>query len=119
MPEFTRRRDQNRDQEHWLIYFRDVRIDSIGLRAGVPNEAPSWGWACGFVRAGGANVREPIDGNGERQERCVNTSIEHHPLRHNIVKDPRLSSPARFPMILELYRALPTAAAKSIRAQGF
>jgi len=87
-----------------------LRRTSFPMSAQIPS---------GIVRAGGANVREPIDGNGERQERCVNTSIEHHPLRHNIVKGPRPSSLAQLPMILELYRALPTAAAKSIRAQGF
>jgi len=48
MTKLTRRRDLNRDQESWLIYFGDVNVGSIGLRAGVPYDAPSWGWACGF-----------------------------------------------------------------------
>ena len=48
MTKLTRRRDLNRDQESWLIYFGDVTVGSIGLRAGVPYDAPSWGWACGF-----------------------------------------------------------------------
>src|SRR5262249_29897693 len=41
--ELIRRRDFNHDQESWLIYFGDVQIGSIGLRAGVPHDAPSWG----------------------------------------------------------------------------
>jgi len=49
MSALSRRR--SKDDEHretWLIYFGDVRVGSIGRRAGVPNSAPQWGWWCGF-----------------------------------------------------------------------
>lgn len=49
MPLLTRRRSKDDPhRETWLIYFGDVRIGAIGLRAGVPNSAPQWGWSCGF-----------------------------------------------------------------------
>jgi hypothetical protein len=49
MSTLTRRRSKD-DPHHetWLIYFGDVRVGSIGRRAGVPNSAPQWGWSCGF-----------------------------------------------------------------------
>jgi hypothetical protein len=43
MPELTRRRDQDRDQENWLIYFGDVGVGHIGHRAAVPYDAPLMG----------------------------------------------------------------------------
>jgi hypothetical protein len=49
MPDLTRRR--SRDDPHretWLIYFGDVRVGSIGRRAGVPSSSAQWGWSCGF-----------------------------------------------------------------------
>jgi hypothetical protein len=50
MPALTRRRSSLDDphRETWLIYFGDVRVGSIGRRAGVPSSAPQWGWSCGF-----------------------------------------------------------------------
>ena len=50
MTQLTRRRDKDRDREGWFVYFGDVRVGHIGLRAGVPTDAPQWGWmrACGF-----------------------------------------------------------------------
>jgi hypothetical protein len=44
----TRRRDLSTAQEGWAIFFGDVRVGSIGLRAGVPSHAPQWSWSCGF-----------------------------------------------------------------------
>src|SRR5262245_6502805 len=48
MPTLTRRRDKTDAREGWLIYFGDVNVGRIGLRAGVPSHAPQWGWSCGF-----------------------------------------------------------------------
>jgi hypothetical protein len=47
MPALTRRRADNA-QETWHIFFGDVRIGTIGKRAGVPVHADQWGWSCGF-----------------------------------------------------------------------
>ncbi|WP_441280003.1 hypothetical protein [Bradyrhizobium sp. 63_E2_N1_3] len=44
----TRRRADNPHEETWHIYFNDVRIGAIGMRAGVPVLADQWGWSCGF-----------------------------------------------------------------------
>jgi hypothetical protein len=49
MSALTRRRSKDDPhRETWLIYFGDVRVGSIGRRAGAPNSAPQWGWSCGF-----------------------------------------------------------------------
>ncbi|MET4628454.1 hypothetical protein ABIB83_005487 [Bradyrhizobium sp. I1.8.5] len=47
MTALTRRRSDN-DQETWHVYFGDVHVGSIGLRAGVPTGADQWGWRVGF-----------------------------------------------------------------------
>ena len=44
----TRRREKDRHQECWQIYFGDVRVGTIGERVGVPADAEQWGWDCGF-----------------------------------------------------------------------
>ncbi|MGY4445897.1 hypothetical protein ACVWZR_000554, partial [Bradyrhizobium sp. i1.3.1] len=44
----TRRRSDNPHQETWYIYFTDVRIGTIGVRAGVPIHADQWHWSVGF-----------------------------------------------------------------------
>ncbi|MGO4513691.1 hypothetical protein CT676_42695 [Bradyrhizobium sp. MOS001] len=44
----TRRRSDNTHQKTWQIYFGDVRVGTIGSRAGVPTAADQWGWPCGF-----------------------------------------------------------------------
>lgn len=49
MTELTRRRDLNSTREAWRIYYGDVRVGSIGLRAGAPATATEqWEWSCGF-----------------------------------------------------------------------
>ena len=49
MPTLTRRRDRrSRHQKTWQIYYGDVRVGTIGERAGVPIEADPWGWNLGF-----------------------------------------------------------------------
>ncbi|WIW44497.1 hypothetical protein ML401_23755 [Bradyrhizobium sp. 62B] len=48
MTALTRRRSANSHQESWAIYFGDVRIGQIGMRAGVPTSAQQWAWSLGF-----------------------------------------------------------------------
>jgi hypothetical protein len=48
MPALTRRRSDNPHQETWHVYYGEVRIGTIGERAGVPVDVDRWGWSCGF-----------------------------------------------------------------------
>ena len=48
MSALTRRREKDRHQESWRIYFGDVQVGWIGERAGVPKGVDQWGWSCGF-----------------------------------------------------------------------
>jgi hypothetical protein len=48
MPARTRRRDRDRREECWLIYYGDVRVGFIAIRSGIPNNQAPWGWRCGF-----------------------------------------------------------------------
>ncbi|MCP3401956.1 MULTISPECIES: hypothetical protein [unclassified Bradyrhizobium] len=48
MTALTRRRSDNPNQETWHIYFDDVRVGTIGERAGVPVHADQWAWSVGF-----------------------------------------------------------------------
>ncbi|UFW48504.1 MULTISPECIES: hypothetical protein [Bradyrhizobium] len=41
-------RSDNPHGETWHIYFNDVRIGTIGERAGVPVHADQWAWSVGF-----------------------------------------------------------------------
>jgi|UPI0004276475 hypothetical protein len=47
----TRRRSDNPHEETWHIYSGDVRIGTIGVRAGVPVHADQWAWSMGFYPA--------------------------------------------------------------------
>jgi hypothetical protein len=44
----TRRRSKDAKQECWQIFYEDVQVGTIGLRAGVPGSVDQWGWECGF-----------------------------------------------------------------------
>jgi hypothetical protein len=48
MPVLTRRRSDNPHQVTWHVYYGDVRVGSIGERAGVPVDVDQWQWSCGF-----------------------------------------------------------------------
>ena len=48
MSELTRRREKDRHQENWQVFYGDVCIGWIGERAGAPKTADRWGWTCGF-----------------------------------------------------------------------
>jgi hypothetical protein len=49
--ELTRRRDRDRSDDHWQIFYGDVQVGTIGKRAGVPLSVDQWGWSCGFQPA--------------------------------------------------------------------
>src|SRR5690348_8767216 len=48
MPQLTRRRDPDARHECWRIYYGDIDVGTISLRAGVPTTVDQWGWCCGF-----------------------------------------------------------------------
>jgi hypothetical protein len=43
----TRRRYPER-LDCWHIYYGDVHVGTIAIRAGVPVDVDQWGWECGF-----------------------------------------------------------------------
>ena len=47
MPALTRRRYPER-QDCWHVYYGDVHVGTIAIRAGVPVDVDRWGWDCGF-----------------------------------------------------------------------
>jgi integrase len=47
MPALTRRRSPDRP-DCWKVYYGDVRVGTIAVRAGVPVDVDQWGWQCGF-----------------------------------------------------------------------
>ena len=48
MPALTRRRDRDRHEECWRVFYGDVHVGTIAIRAGIPHDKPAWGWRCGF-----------------------------------------------------------------------
>jgi hypothetical protein len=48
MPTLTRRRNNDPHRESWSIYYDDVRVGTIGKRAGVLVAVDQWGWSLGF-----------------------------------------------------------------------
>src|SRR5215472_14125930 len=63
MPELTRRRDPEAQQETWLIHYGDVRVGVIAERVGNPDHTPGWQWSCGFYP--GSNLSERTSGLAE------------------------------------------------------
>jgi hypothetical protein len=47
MPQLTRRRYPERP-DCWHVYFGDVHVGTMAIRAGVPVDVDQWGWSCGF-----------------------------------------------------------------------
>jgi hypothetical protein len=68
MPALTRRREKDRNQECWHVFYGDVQVGWIGERAGVPKVADQWGWRCGFVPAMNRGLR--ADGTAESFEQA-------------------------------------------------
>jgi hypothetical protein len=64
MHALTRRRDREAHAESWHVYYGDVRVGTIGMRAGVPVDADQWAWRCGFY---------PGTDNHQRQNGTANT----------------------------------------------
>ena len=60
MPALTRRRYPER-QDCWHVYYGDVHVGTIAIRAGVPVDVDQWGWACGFYP--GSHPRECTGGS--------------------------------------------------------
>jgi hypothetical protein len=58
MPALTRRRETDRHQECWQVFYGDVQVGTIGERAGVPVEVDQWAWHCGFSPATDRGLRE-------------------------------------------------------------
>jgi hypothetical protein len=60
MPALTRRRDHDRREECWRIYYGDVHVGTIAVRSGIPHDKDPWGWSCGFYP--GSNPGEYLSG---------------------------------------------------------
>jgi hypothetical protein len=58
MPELTRRRYLEYREECWHIFYGDVHVGTIGIRAGVPVDEDQWGWSCGFYPASHRGQKE-------------------------------------------------------------
>jgi hypothetical protein len=48
MPALTRRCDPDARHESWRVYYGDIHVGTIGLRAGVPASVDQWSWSCPF-----------------------------------------------------------------------
>ena len=48
MAELTRRRDHDRREECWQIYYGDIHAGAITERVGNPHNTERWEWRCGF-----------------------------------------------------------------------
>jgi hypothetical protein len=47
----TRRPDKDPHRRGWFVYFNDVRVGHIGIRAGVPVDEDQWGWSSDSIPA--------------------------------------------------------------------
>ena len=61
MPALARRRSRDAHAESWQVFYGDVQVDTIGIRAGVPVDVDPWGWSCGFYP--GSEPGEHSDGS--------------------------------------------------------
>src|ERR1700751_3383245 len=57
MTALTRRRDPDANQESWLVYYVDIQVGTIAMRAGVPADKDQWGWSVGFDPASHRGLR--------------------------------------------------------------
>jgi hypothetical protein len=48
LPDLTRRRDPDANQETWRVYYGDVCVGVIAMRSGNPTTTEPWEWRCGF-----------------------------------------------------------------------
>jgi hypothetical protein len=63
MPALTRRRSTDAREECWHIYYGDVHIGTVAVRAGIPPDEDPWGWSCGFYP--GCEPGEHMNGSAE------------------------------------------------------
>jgi hypothetical protein len=68
MTTLTRRRSEDAREECWHIYFTDVRVGTIAIRIGTPNDEDPWGWICGFYP--GSHPGECCDGTAPTFEQA-------------------------------------------------
>ena len=68
MPSLTRRRSKDAHAESWQIFYGDVQVGTIGIRAGVPVDVDQWGWSCGFYPR--SHRLEHHDGTAETFEQA-------------------------------------------------
>ena len=68
MPELTRRRDPDAQQETWLIHYGDLGLGVIADRVGNPDSTPGWQWVCGFYP--GSEPQEHARGLAENFEQA-------------------------------------------------
>jgi hypothetical protein len=48
MPQLTRRRTNDPHRDGWHVYYADIHVGTIGIRAGVPASVDQWSWSCRF-----------------------------------------------------------------------
>lgn len=92
MPELTRRRDKDPHRQGWFVYFGDIRVGHIGIRAGVPVDGDQWGWSCGF--SPGCDPGQHTNGTGATFEEA----------RAEFEKAWARLAPTRSPAHYEMYR---------------
>ncbi|SHH05341.1 hypothetical protein [Bradyrhizobium erythrophlei] len=68
MTALTRRPDNDRNRKGWNVYYGDVRVGHIGMRAGVPVDEDQWGWSCGFTP--GCDISEQTHGTAATFEQA-------------------------------------------------
>jgi hypothetical protein len=68
MKALTRRRSKDTPEESWRIFYGDVPVGWIGIRAGVPADADLWGWRGGFHP--GMEPRSQRDGSAATYEQA-------------------------------------------------
>jgi hypothetical protein len=68
MTALTRRRSRDAHAESWQVFYGDVQVGTIGIRAGVPVDVDQWGWSCGFYPR--SHRLEHHDGTAETFEQA-------------------------------------------------
>jgi hypothetical protein len=82
MPALTRRRERDRHQESWQIYYGDICVGWIGERAGVPKDVEQWGWNCGFYPVSHRGFRsDGVAGTFEQARREFEAAWNEYLLR--------------------------------------
>ena len=80
MPALTRRCLKDAHVESWQIFYGDVQVGTIGIRAGVPVDVDQWAWTCGFY---------PRDHRGERAEGTARDSFDQRLINFSLDVTPK------------------------------